>query len=349
MRIDDPAFQDFREDASCLIRPQSLIGEKFVECEPTQPRAASSEPPPPLEQIPDGEPGEGSTCCHWSATARRSTSTWSTTSWRSPIRTALPPHPQRPRRRARGARRGAGRDHRARQPGAARDQRGPRHPRPPEPGARAALRRFRRRARGPGPRASQHRRLHQPVRCGRLRDRRAPRRTRGVVRALPELPARVAFDDGQLDAFSTAATPVFTDLGDAAPSLTRLSRGSGRSPTASTLALTSLGTAAAGSGSNIAASDPVIREVRGLAKPPSRRPPTCASCSRACARRTASATSPSSSSTVPGPSTRFDQYGHFIRGLLPTNNCVDYDVVPAGELQRELRRRDHHRGGRPRA
>ena len=44
----------------------------------------------------------------------------------------------------------------------------------------------------------------------------------------------------------------------------------------------------------------------------------------------------------------FDQYGHFIRGLLPTNNCVDYDVVP-GELQRELRRRDHHRGGRPRA
>src|SRR5688572_18730226 len=30
MRIDDPAFHDFREDASCLIRPQSLIGEKFV-------------------------------------------------------------------------------------------------------------------------------------------------------------------------------------------------------------------------------------------------------------------------------------------------------------------------------
>ena len=40
MQIDDPGFQDFREDASCLIRPQSLLGEKFVECEPTQPRAA---------------------------------------------------------------------------------------------------------------------------------------------------------------------------------------------------------------------------------------------------------------------------------------------------------------------
>ena len=24
----------------------------------------------------------------------------------------------------------------------------------------------------------------------------------------------------------------------------------------------------------------------------------------------------------------FDSYGHFIRGLLPTNNCVDYDVIP---------------------
>ena len=59
MSIDDPAFQDFREDASCLIRPQSLIGEKFVECRVTLPRAPASPVPPPLEQIPEGEPGEG--------------------------------------------------------------------------------------------------------------------------------------------------------------------------------------------------------------------------------------------------------------------------------------------------
>ncbi len=59
MRIDDPGFQDFRIDASCLIRPQSLIGEKFVECDPTEPRAPGTPAPPPLEQIPDGEPGEG--------------------------------------------------------------------------------------------------------------------------------------------------------------------------------------------------------------------------------------------------------------------------------------------------
>ncbi|MGI9557870.1 MAG: MlaD family protein, partial [Solirubrobacterales bacterium] len=59
MRVDDEEFQDFREDASCIIRPQSLLGEKFVECEPTQPRAAGSPPPPELEEIPEGQPGEG--------------------------------------------------------------------------------------------------------------------------------------------------------------------------------------------------------------------------------------------------------------------------------------------------
>ena len=46
MKITDPGFQDFREDASCVIRPQSLIGEKYVDCRPTLPRAANTEAPP---------------------------------------------------------------------------------------------------------------------------------------------------------------------------------------------------------------------------------------------------------------------------------------------------------------
>lgn len=57
--ISEAGFHDFREDATCFIRPQSLIGEKFVDCRPTLPRAPGTEPPPPLKQIPDGEPGEG--------------------------------------------------------------------------------------------------------------------------------------------------------------------------------------------------------------------------------------------------------------------------------------------------
>ena len=59
LRIDDPAFQDFREDASCIIRPQSTLGEKFVECRQTQPRATTTDAPPPLGEVPEGQPGEG--------------------------------------------------------------------------------------------------------------------------------------------------------------------------------------------------------------------------------------------------------------------------------------------------
>jgi ABC-type transporter Mla subunit MlaD len=56
--ITDPGYQDFRDDAECIVRPQSLIGERFVECEPTQARAAGEEPPPKLERIDEGE-GQG--------------------------------------------------------------------------------------------------------------------------------------------------------------------------------------------------------------------------------------------------------------------------------------------------
>lgn len=59
MTIDDPAFQDFRDDASCLIRPQSLIGEKFIDCSVTDPRPPGTDAPPELAQIPEGERGAG--------------------------------------------------------------------------------------------------------------------------------------------------------------------------------------------------------------------------------------------------------------------------------------------------
>jgi ABC-type transporter Mla subunit MlaD len=53
LRIDEDGFAPFRENATCTIRPQSLIGEKFVECDP------GTADTPPLEEIPDGEEGEG--------------------------------------------------------------------------------------------------------------------------------------------------------------------------------------------------------------------------------------------------------------------------------------------------
>ena len=56
--IQDPGYQDFRSDASCQVRPQSLIGEKFVECVPTQKRAADAPAPPALKKIDKGK-GKG--------------------------------------------------------------------------------------------------------------------------------------------------------------------------------------------------------------------------------------------------------------------------------------------------
>jgi ABC-type transporter Mla subunit MlaD len=53
LEIETPGFDRFRQDARCTIRPQSLIGEKFVECSPGSAAA------PPLREIPEGEPGEG--------------------------------------------------------------------------------------------------------------------------------------------------------------------------------------------------------------------------------------------------------------------------------------------------
>ena len=45
--ITDAGYQDFRDDATCIVRPQSLIGERYVECELTQARAPGTDPPPP--------------------------------------------------------------------------------------------------------------------------------------------------------------------------------------------------------------------------------------------------------------------------------------------------------------
>jgi virulence factor Mce-like protein len=53
LRIDKPGFSPLHANANCTIRPQSLIGEKFVEC--TQGTANT----PELRKIPGGQPGSG--------------------------------------------------------------------------------------------------------------------------------------------------------------------------------------------------------------------------------------------------------------------------------------------------
>src|SRR3954453_10253429 len=57
LKITEPGYEDFRQDAGCIVRPQGLIGERFVECPLTQKCSPGEPPPPPLEQIRSG-PGK---------------------------------------------------------------------------------------------------------------------------------------------------------------------------------------------------------------------------------------------------------------------------------------------------
>ncbi len=57
--ISQPGFASFRQDAHCIIRPQSLIGEQFVECTPTQPKAPGQKKAPELSVVGAGRPGAG--------------------------------------------------------------------------------------------------------------------------------------------------------------------------------------------------------------------------------------------------------------------------------------------------
>jgi phospholipid/cholesterol/gamma-HCH transport system substrate-binding protein len=59
LNIENPGFQPFRADATCTIKIQSLIGEKNVDCLPTQERPPGTPLPPPLPTIPPGHEGAG--------------------------------------------------------------------------------------------------------------------------------------------------------------------------------------------------------------------------------------------------------------------------------------------------
>jgi phospholipid/cholesterol/gamma-HCH transport system substrate-binding protein len=59
LAINNSGFQDFRYDASCEVRPQALIGEKYIDCLPTQPRVEGTQEAPALQKIPSGHEGAG--------------------------------------------------------------------------------------------------------------------------------------------------------------------------------------------------------------------------------------------------------------------------------------------------
>ena len=327
MKIDDPAFQDFREDASCLIRPQSLIGEKFVECEPTQPRAPGSEPPPPLPEIGDGEPGEGQ---HLLPLERNGTAV----DLDLVNNIMREPYPDRFRLILNSL--GAGL--------AARGDELAEIIRRANPALRetnqvlAIL-------------ARQNRQLNRlAVDSDQVISALARKRTNiasfinesntvgqataarsaDLERSLQELPGflrELRSTTNRLDAFSTTATPVFSDLRDAAPALTRATKDLGPFSNAATDAFTSLGNAAEQAGPDVVASDPVIKQVRGLARSGE---PAAKNLARVLStlRKTGGiGYLMQFIFNSAGSINIFDQYGHYLRAYLPLNSCVDYEIV----------------------
>ena len=54
LEIDNPRFEPFRADAHCEIGIESLLGEQFVQCTPTQPVPSGAAPAQPLASIASG-------------------------------------------------------------------------------------------------------------------------------------------------------------------------------------------------------------------------------------------------------------------------------------------------------
>ena len=134
LKITDAGFQDFRTDASCIIRPQSLLGEKFVECKPTEPRSSVSEPPPELSEVPDGETGAGQRFLPLENNGKAVDLDLVNNITREPESRHVPADPQRSRRRPRCPGRHARLGHRAGQPRPPADRQGAGDPRRAEQG-----------------------------------------------------------------------------------------------------------------------------------------------------------------------------------------------------------------------
>lgn len=328
MKIEDPGFQDFRRDATCVIRPQSLIGEKFIDCRPTLPRAPGSEPAPPLREIPEGEPGAG----QYLLPLENNSSTVDPDLINNINRL---PYAQRFRLILNEL--GAGLAARGDDLEETIERSNP------------VLRDVNRLL---GTLAQQRNQLaqlssdSQRILSALSRERTAVagffsnagaaaqasaergEEIEASFRRLPAFLREFRATMRGLQTFSDAAAPVFTDLGRSAPALTRATQALTPFSAASTVALRSLGAAGEKAGPLLRAADPVVVKARDLA------------------RSGAGPTTNLAKFLVSTDKTggwdglvdliynttasfnEFDQYGHFGRALITLTNCVDYVLQP---------------------
>jgi phospholipid/cholesterol/gamma-HCH transport system substrate-binding protein len=328
MRIDDPGFQDFRSDASCYIRPQSLIGEKFIDCRPTLPRAPGSPPAPPLREVPEGEPGAGQLLLPVENNS---------TSVDPDLINNIQQLPYAQRFRLIFSELGialAGRGEDVEEV-----------VKRANPVLRDVDRLF-------GILADQRDQLAQltddseRILAPLSRERRSvagflsnsgaaaqASAEKGAsleasLRKFPQFLRELRQTMGSLEGFSNAAAPVFADFGKAAPSLTRATKALAPFFAASTVSLKSLGATGEVAGPTLRAADPVVRKTRDVAR--SGASPTT--------RLAAFLTSIRQTGGFDGlvdliynstaATNEFDQYGHFPRALVTLTNCVDYVTGP---------------------
>jgi phospholipid/cholesterol/gamma-HCH transport system substrate-binding protein len=330
MQITDPGFQDFRSDATCLIRPQSLIGEKFVDCRPTLPRAPGTQPAPPLKKVPSGQPGAGEYLLPLENNS---------TSVDPDLINDINKLPYAQRFRLIFNELGAGLAGRGADIEAAVKR--------ANPALRDVVRLI-------GILNDQRDQLTQLSAdseqiLGPLSRERAQvagfftnsgaaaqattEKGKALEESLQKFPAflrQFRTTMHSLQGFSSVATPVFTDLGKAAPSFTETTRLLTPFSAASTVALKSLGATGEEAGPTLRAALPVVRKTSQLAL-------TGVSPTNTLAEFLASTKETKGFDALTeliynftAASNGFDKYGHYSRLLVTLTNCLEYEVEASG-------------------
>jgi ABC-type transporter Mla subunit MlaD len=328
LNIADPGFQDFRRDATCMIRPQSLIGEKYIDCRPTLPRAPGSQPAPPLRRVADGEPGAGEYILPF-----ESNGTSVDPDLINDIQTL--PYAQRFRlifNELGATFAGRGSDLKEvvkranpvlrdtdRLLGTLNEQRD----------RLAQL-------------ASDSEQILRPLSrdrahvAGFLSNSGAAAQAtaeRGAdleasLRKFPRFLREFRLTMRSLQGFSEAATPVFADLGKAAPSLTDATKTLTPFSEASTVALKSLGESGEEAGPLLRQAEPVVRKAGELARtgvsPTGELAKLLVNIQKTKGWDYLVETIYNTTATV----NAFDQYGHFARTAVQLSNCTDYQLGP---------------------
>jgi ABC-type transporter Mla subunit MlaD len=330
MNIIDPGFQDFRRDAGCQIRPQSLIGEKFIDCRTTLPRAPGSPQPPPLEKVPEGEEGAGQHLLPLGSSG---------TSVDPDLINNIQTLPYAQRFRLIFNELGAGL--------AGRGEDIEVLVKRANPVLRDVDRIF-------GILSRQRDRLAQltsdsdailaPLArerthvAGFLSNAGAAAQAsseRGEeleasLRKFPTFLREFRLTMRSLEGFSEAATPVFADLGKAAPSFTDATRTLVPFSEATTVALRSLGETGEAAGPVLREADPIVRKATELAKsgvsPTTELAKLFVSLKKTRGWDGLVELIYNSTASTNG----FDQYGHFGRTLVTLSNCIEYEVAKEG-------------------